>query len=493
MGDGSIIANPLGAAQARLLCSPRRHLQIAIGYPIGVGLLTLMVYRASQPMTPDVLATGFMAIIGGIQLLLLAPVAAGAIRRSIQRDYVSGMVESHRLSGMSASTVILGYLTGATAQALTLAADNYVMGMIAAGFIPNRPFLEWTVANLFILCVAFVVWSTTTFMAVATQGRNNLVGVLMAFALMGGIAAYHVLPALLFVIGPILLLLRLRGVAAGVTPPPEMLLSIPLQLGIGLTFCAAAARKYRRADEQGFNAALGLILLMLAAVSCVGGLALVRGFQAYIPGGPLDAPAEAMTLATSVFLTVIATVPIAAAAQASGRWERRRIVDAEFKDRAPRGYFLVALATVGIVIFSLMVCDVVQRRHVLEPVPVAIASGLCLCVGLLGLAGFLRRAYAVRDGVWFWGAAYFLIVWVVPIVGEVVIYVYRDVEGAMRSFTPLIAFSPVGAAFAISRGLDVWLWPGIVTQCVLAIVLCARRNRGQRPAALGLESRAALG
>lgn len=493
MGVGGVISNPLGAAQARLLCSTKRYIQIAVGYPIGVGLLTLMVYRASQPMSVSTLATGLVAVLAGIQFLLLAPVSAGAIRRAIQRDYASGMVESHRLTAMAAPTVIIGYLTGPTAQALTLAGLNYLMGMIAAAFIPHRPFLEWTVANLFILCVAFVVWSTTSFAAIATQGKNNTIGVLMAFGIMGGIAAFHVLPPLLLLIGPILLLLRFRGVAAGVTPPVEMLLSIPLQIAVGVTFCAAAARKYRRADEQGFNSALGLILLILAAVSCVAGMAMVDGFRTFIPGGALDAPAEAMTLATSLFLVIIAMAPIAAAAQESGRWERRRLADADFVDRAPRGYLLVTMAAIGIVMFSLSVCDLAQKQSASGLVSIATASGMCLCMGLLGMAGFLRRVYAVRDRVWFAGAAYFMILWVLPIAGEVVFYVYRDATLGQRSFTPLIAFSPAGAAFAISRGLDVWLLPGVVTQCVIAGLVCARRNRGRRGASSGIETRARMG
>ncbi len=492
MGDGLVISNPLGVAQARLLCTPKRHLQIAIGYPVGVAALALMVYRASQPMTVATLATGFVAIAAGIQFLLLAPVASGAIRRAIQRDYATGMVESHRLTAMGSSTVILGYVSGATSQAFTLAGANFAMGMVAAAFIPNRPFVEWAIANFFVICVAFVVWSMTTFMAVATQGKNNLVGLLMAFGIMGGIAAFHALPPLLLIIGPILLLLRFRGVATGVTPPAEMLLSIPLQVAVGFVFCAAAARKYRRADVQGFDAALGLILLALMAVSCSAGLAMVDGFRNFIPGDPLSAPIEAMTLATSMFLTIVAMLPIAAAAQASGRWERRRLVDAEFEDRAPRGYLLVALAAVGLVLLSIAVGDLVHHQ-VREVVSVAAKAGICLCVGLLGLAGFLRRAYATRDRVWFAGAAFFLVLWVLPIAAEVVFYVYGESEAAVRTFTPLIAFSPVGAAFAITRELDVQLWPGIVTQCVIAVFLCARRSRDRRGEAVRIETAARMG
>lgn len=474
-----MISNPLGAAQARLVCSAKRHLQIAVGYPIGVALLTLMVYRASQPMPVSTLATGFVAVMAGIQFLLLVPVSAGAIRRAIQRDYASGMVESHRLTAMGSSTVILGYLTGATAQAFTLAGANFAMGMVAAAFIPNRPFAEWAIANFFVICVAFVLWSMTAFTAVATQGKNNLVGVLMAFGIMGGIAAFHALPPLLLVIGPILMLLRFRGVATGVTPPPELLLSIPLQIALGFTFCAAAARKYRRADVQGFDAALGLVLLGLAAAACVGGQAMVNGIRVAIPGQPLSAPDEALMLASSVFLTVVSMVPIAAAAQASGRWERRRLADAGFVDPAPRGYLLVALAAIGMLMLSVMLGDI--SRHVARGVSVtARNSGACLCLGLLGFAGFLRRSYAARDRAWFGATAYLLVAWALPIVIEVVFYVYGNASELERRFTPVMAFSPVGAAFAITRELDILLWPGLATQCGLALLLCARRNRGTR-------------
>ncbi len=480
MNELSVIANPLGAAQTRLLCSPTRHLQVALAYPLISGFIAMIIFRAAQPMSLSQLAMGALPVLLVATSALLAFVAGAAIRRSVLRDFTTGMIDSHRLSAMSGSTLVLGYLTGPTSQAVVLAVENYLMGLVACAFMPQHPWLEWTVANGIVACAAFPIWAASVLLAVATQGRGSLGGLLFAFGILGGYAVFRIIPAFVLILGPLILFTKISSVAVGVTPPATLFLGLPFQLVIGVTLCVAAARKVRRADVQAFGSGLGAILLVEITLAGLLGLYLADDLAAATPIRELrHVSKDLLFLATWIMLSIFSFVPVSAAAQALSRWRRRRSLDSEFAGVVPPG-LLPAVALVMLVLLVPVALDRAFYSEIVNQTPKVVG---CLLLGVLCMAGFFRWSYARREKIFVLGLMFFILTWVLPVVAEIAWNVYAetyaehgDATDTVIAFSPLIAFSPAGAAYAVLSESTARLWPGLVFQGVLTGLLWLPRR-----------------
>jgi len=482
MNELSVIANPLGAAQTRLLCSPTRHLQVALAYPLISGFIAMIIFRAAQPMSLSQLAMGALPVLLVATSALLAFVAGAAIRRSVLRDFTTGMIDSHRLSAMSGSTLVLGYLTGPTSQAVILAVENYLMGLVACAFMPQHPWLEWTVANGIVACAAFPIWAASVLLAVATQGRGSLGGLLFAFGILGGYAVFRIIPAFILILGPLILFTKINSIAVGVTPPATLFLGLPFQLVIGVTLCVAAARKVRRADVQAFGYCLGIILLLEIALAGLLGLYCADELVSATPIRDWrNVSKELLFLATWIMLAIFSFVPISAAAQALSRWRRRRALDVEFADPAPAGLLPVVAFAMLVLLVPVAIDQSFYAEIVLDP-PKVVG---CLMLGVLCMAGFFRWSYARREKIFVVGLIFFLLMWVLPVVAEIAWNVYAEtgeISNDVMVFTPLIAFSPAGAAYAVLSGATTTLWPGLAFQAVItALFWLPRRRRIPQP------------
>src|SRR5262249_26384889 len=149
-------------------------------------------------------------------------------------------------------------------------------------------------------------------------------------------ALIRVLPVFILVLGPIMLFFKLGAVAVGATPPIAMLAGLPVQIAFGITFCLAAARKVLRADVQAFGPWLGLVLLIESIVISLGAIYWTDDLARASGIGVIrEMPRDLIFFATVLLLAIVSFIPIAAAAQAAGRWERRRRFDPIFQDRAP--------------------------------------------------------------------------------------------------------------------------------------------------------------
>lgn len=70
--------------------------------------------RRRRGATPKQFGGIALLILLGIQSVLLLIAGAGWVRRAVQRDFSSNMIDSHRLTPMTGWTAVFGYIIGRT-------------------------------------------------------------------------------------------------------------------------------------------------------------------------------------------------------------------------------------------------------------------------------------------------------------------------------------------------------------------------------------------
>jgi hypothetical protein len=325
--------NPLFWLHLRISGSPRTNVTIAVAFTAVVVLFAAISFyvagteaglRAAAQAYARVNAAWLviMTVAQGVFLLLLAP---SAIRRAVQRDFDSGMIESHRLSPMSNLRIVLGYMTGAPIQALMLSALSLVFGSYFAtryalstglgGTIGLRVTLSgWYLAQGAMLVLAAMVGAVVLLSALATRGKGNVIGLLALIAIFGGWAVIAFVPGLALLTGVlsggVLIELLTTGTVSG--EPVVILNAAVLQFVFCVIFLAAACGKLRAPDRPLFSLRLGLILL------CVWGFTLVAGMH----GAPKHAwlfsewrhYGHAQLIASTMAFMLVGLFPLIAAA-----------------------------------------------------------------------------------------------------------------------------------------------------------------------------------
>jgi len=154
--------NPLFWLHLRIGGSARTNVIIAIAFTaVVIVFASISLYVAGMEAGPRGAAQAYarvnavwlviMTVAQGVFLLLLAP---SAIRRAVQRDFDSGMIESHRLSPMSNLKIVLGYVTGAPIQALML----YALSLVFGSYFATRYALSTGLGGAIGLRVTLSAW-----------------------------------------------------------------------------------------------------------------------------------------------------------------------------------------------------------------------------------------------------------------------------------------------------------------------------------------------
>jgi hypothetical protein len=505
--------NPLFWLHLRITGSARTNVTIAVAFTAVVVLFAaISFYVAGMEAGPRAAGQAYarvnavwlviMTVAQGVFLLLLAP---SAIRRAVQRDFDSGMIESHRLSPMSNLRIVLGYLTGAPIQALMLYALSLVFGAYFAtryalsaglgGAIGLRVTLAgWCFAQAGMLVLASMVAGLVLLSALATRGKGNVVGLLVLIGILGGWAVIAFVPGLALLTGVLSGSVLIGLLTSGkVSAEPVVILNAAvLQFIFCVIFLAAACDKLRASDRPLFSLRLGLILTL------VWGFTLVAGMHAAAEHAWLFSEwrdyAHAQLISSAVAFILVSLFPLIAAA-----------VGLFHRDRA------AAFGEPG---------D--SRQHLalkLVPLVLALLTVLCLLLMFWGLdPGQLRSATLrgfERASTWaailaamlfsFWidfNWIYFLAARGRRIVFSLLIMLAL-LKGVPLGLDSLIAYfgreladlewagygylsglSPVGTLMLAPRG-GAAVWVGLAFQAVLACAASrlgrgARRRLGQR-------------
>jgi hypothetical protein len=333
--------NPLLWLHLRISGSARSNVTIVAAYTAIVIIFTGVSYHvaaleAGPRAAPQVYARVnavwlvIMTVAQGVFLLLLAP---SAIRRAVQRDFESSMIESHCVSPMSNLKIVLGYLTGAPIQAFLLYALSLVFGSYFAtryalspglgGAIGLRATLSgWYLAQGCMLVLAATAGALVLLTSLATRGKGNIIGVLALIGVFGGWVGIAFVPGLALLAGVLSggVLIGLLTSAKIGGDPFVIISAAVLQLVFGVILLAAACRKLRAPDRPLFSIPLGLVLLAVWGFALVAGM-WVAPRHNWLFGEWSDYQVAQLTSSTAAFM-LIALFPLTATAAELFRRDR---------------------------------------------------------------------------------------------------------------------------------------------------------------------------
>ena len=292
-------ANPLLWLHWRIMGSARTNLIIAIAY---AGLIMVFnaasIYIAQQnwgSRGASGAATAIanvnrvwliiMAVAQAAFILLIAP---SAVRKAVQRDCDSGMIDSLRLSPMSNLRVVFGYLTGAPIQAFTLYGISLLFGTYFTIQYARLPGLGgavgvaaalsgWFIGQLCLLIAGATVAALTLLIALATSGKGNLIGIMVFIGIIGGWAAVIYVPGIALLTGVMSASVIFSIINSGkIGATPDVLLqAATLQSVYCAILIAAACAKFRRPDRPIFTLPLGLLLTAIWGATLIAGMLVV--------------------------------------------------------------------------------------------------------------------------------------------------------------------------------------------------------------------------
>lgn len=491
MATESVISNPVGWAQVRLVGGPRKVLMICGAWAGLVLILNILFYRglaAGERISLGAFADGSMAVMLFIQAGMMFLVGSGAIKKAIHRDFTTEMMTSHRSSAMSGRSAVLGYLTGSTAMVLGLTAVNWVACTILAA-LGDSPVLGPTLLFAVLGCLALMTWTLAVLVGLGTRGTLSIVGVVIVVAIATSAQElFRVLPGLALLLSfSSLSDLRTTTAMSGIADPSlviSIFVSVLAQALLALIFFEAAARKYTRDDVMAFTPPLAYALLAVCTLVCA--LALVfwpDPSMAVVFTGAPGIPPGIQVIATLCALVLVAILPVANAARCSAQWATRKAKDADFKGRKPRPFVeapIIATLLVFAILAALTSRGMPGFPRCFE-FPVGEATAYLVCAFLLALVpigGLLRFVYATAPKAGWYLFFYLILFWVVPPLLDFGSEAIRaaEVDGPR---TWLFGCSPMGTwilACTPARGPII---PGLMVQAAIGagFLFVARRAK----------------
>lgn len=475
--------NPLAWVQHQMLGGWRRSFVIgAIYLCLGLGILFFLA-RVLPPPPQGPSAKQFtgaaLLILLAIEGMMLIFAGSGWVRRSVLRDFTSGMIDSHRLTPMSGWTAVVGYLIGPNLTFLPLTLVNifFALGMSVWG---GYPWWAWPTGLCVVACEAMTIAALSLVMSLSTRGSANVIGLVVMAAVMGGGFVLFLVPGLGMLIGVFAGATMIRASAGAITLDRALLLPVAGQIALGLICMKAASRKYLRADVQAFSWPLGMLLL--GFVMLYGGLGLRVWHEHYGPTMgrfPMARMAPASQwIATLTAVTFFAILPLCGVIQARAIWDRQRLYYPEGAGRKPRHVAWVLLLVIVIAVAATRVTIGTEYFTMLLARSGAVWSdlrtplGLSLLVfvlALLPIIGVLQVGYRVRERVSWFVIIWIVLAWAAPAAVDLLRAAYSEDQGEVPGLSWLMGCSPPGAWALIWLKPDVSVLPGIVVQAVLAV------------------------
>lgn len=496
--------NPIGGVQFLMAGGWRSAVAFALVYLAAAGFISGLLYSQTDPVFHGQLHQTLYALSGLLQVVLLLMLGPAAVRKAVQRDFQSGMIESHRLTPLGGPRLVLGYLSGAPAQIFTLTIAGLVIGAayaVAYGRVVSLPGLMlglWLYANLCLAFLAAMILSLTLLGALATSGKGQFIGVMVGLAVLGGGFVVFAVPGLALVLGvmSIGLFVKASGVFGLFVPAIATRDDAAVtgwaalfQILFTVLFISAAARKIRAPERALFSLPQGLTFLTLVWAALIIGHQYLGTLQIFGPGNPLQDDSAFPNLASLVAFQIAAIVPMSAAADERLRHDRaaglalaHRRAPLHFVDTTPFVVALVGLSLVSLMPNFEMWAALDKRGGMIH----ASIFGALLLNSVMDYAWFYL-ALARRWRVLFAWAIPAVLFKALPFVAEGTLQVAAQGSNTPPIVAPWLAaaFSPFGLPTAAIRGAP--LAPGVVFQTLVAlgsvfVALLASASRRSGPA-----------
>lgn len=277
--------NPLFWLHLRIGGSTRTNVVIVVVFVALIITFASISFYVTDPQDHPQVNAIWLTIMTAAQAVFLLLIAPSAVRRAVQRDFDSGMIESHRLSPMSNLKVILGYLTGAPVQAALMYAVSLVFGSYFAARYALSPGLGgaiglwatlsgWYFAQVCMLILSLMIGALILLSSLATRGKANVVGIVAVIGFFGGWVAVAFVPGIALLLG-----VMSGGVLIGLITSAKIggdasviVVAAFLQLIFSIIVLAAACGQLRAPERSLFSVRLGLILLLVWGFTLVTGI-----------------------------------------------------------------------------------------------------------------------------------------------------------------------------------------------------------------------------
>ncbi len=479
---------------------PAAQFGVVAAFVILVAIFAPISFANASPGTSmDAIWLGIVSAAQAFFILLMAP---NAIRKAVLRDYQTGMMESHRITPMSNAAIVYGYLTGPVMQVMML----YGVCLLMGGFFAARAgaatlgttsgaafgllLPAWYVSQAFVLMLAILLWAISLLAAVASAGKANLMGVIVLIAVFGGWGVVFLVPGAALILG-LLGVGSLFNVIQGrpITAWGSVVAAALLQVGIAGICLWATARKLRAPERSLFSFVQGVLLLGLWAIALVAGLRYADALR-WIPSRSADAWGTHLQVAASIIaflavalLTVAALVSECLRADVASRHGVGSSAAAWM--RATAGLALLSLGALGVWLALVWVGFAGASDHFFGPYSPTVAPA-CVAVACAAML-------ATSFGIMYWllsrGRRLLLPLLLilgalngVPVLADGLAAFQAELraEGtggdAMGGFS---VFAPVGT-FLLLAEPPVTLIPGLIVQCLLAVVFGGVALRARR-------------
>ena len=466
--------NAIAWAQFQLKGGLRNILSTTGVYALCV-IVGLFGWMRLMPDDSTAVMTGATMFLLFGQLIVLVFLGSNALTAAVRNDVATRMIDSHRLMPLAPAWAVVGYMLGATAQALSLAAVNFVIGTSTA-VGAGMPFARWLVPHVILAFFVYFAWSVVVlagFFAKSGFGWIVLVGI---FSSMGNGMLVVVLPGLLLLLSPLIgnTLFSMRTSQSEVTWQYAM--AFAAQAFVGTLFLVGATRKYKRAENRAMGVVPATVLLAGWVVMSLLG---IRYWDDLRPQfAPFQIGFWVQFIGSLQSCMLLALLPIANSVQLRLDWDRHRRLDDPALGRRPLPPLAVALIASAIV---LSLCLVVPREgNVARPMALTAVVVVAFLVSMRYLLDLVyRTGWSARVV----GGLYLVLMGLVPLGAD---YMRDGLTGRPRD-EPLQAIStlsPIGALIQVwaKQGADPRVGIGVqVALAVLfALLLYAWEARGRK-------------
>jgi len=487
--------NPFLWLHPRIGGNLRTYLLAVAAFPVLVIVFAGFSYWVVDPKDRAPLDGVWLMIISvaqGAFLLLLAP---AAVRRAVQRDFQSGMIESHRISPMSNLTVVLGYMIGPPLQSMLLYAASVALGtffLSRFALTPGQAAVSglgrilggWYFAQGCLLVLAFAATAFVLVTALSSAGKTNALTALMIAGILGGWSIVYLVPGLALLLGLLstgVLLSWILPVPTIRSDPGVIFTAAVLQLATGLLLLGAACRKFRAPHRSLFSIPAALLLLVVFGVALAAGAAAsVRHAWLFADWGKDHLLQH---IASVVAFMLVAQFAVVAAADRQFQRDRAAAFGLRAGSRGLDTRLVpIVLAALTAALFALLLPLFEMNFPPVAPSELAklwatVAAGLLLSFWTdYHLVVVLRRGKRLLVGL----LIFIAMLKIAPVMIDTAANsIAQDATGAplpWRGF--LAACSPIGTLL-LSLEAHPALWPGLVVQVLPAIVATrwARRTR----------------
>ena len=476
----------LWKVQYHLLGGHRRVAGVAVIYAtlliVGALAFRRLMRLDPLPQVAGLLVNGLSVI----QVLVLFLGGCNAVYRCTLRDHQTRMVESHRLTPMSSLSVVLGYLSGSTLQIGILFLINLAFGLVLQG-LAGSPVGPWMYGNTLLLTGAVMLWALMVFSGMRLAKPISPGPILLGVGLLGVAAGVFVPGAALFLAAYSVMFGCWTITGLFTVAPLAVIGVMAVNLLLTAFWMFAAAAKYRRPDLPALNAVRGLLFLFLwLSLATVGIVAFDAVTSTRMIRFHDETHLRVQWIATMISSLIVASVAVSGAVQCR-LLVARGAAPRDWTDHVSGGFAAVAAALLICLVMALVGGSVWVDLY--RPMGVSANLNPALPLWLWGytvaacvLAMLTIRAVFVISGAFLRSAPVAVGLFVVfawggpPLVDLIRANVVQDGWGPLV-LSVLLGCSPAGTIAAVWAPVAIPVWPGLLIQLGLLLVLAVAAHR----------------